>query len=95
MDELIRRAIQQRRVIEFTLHGLLRVAEPHLFGVCKGSKQLLVFQIRGESRSGGLPYWRRVEVAEIKGLRMLDEIFASRLATPPQSGWDLILARVQ
>jgi hypothetical protein len=91
MDELVRRAVLERRLVEFNLHGLQRVAEPHLYGICKGVEQILVFQVGGQSRSGGLPNWRRVDVVEMSGLRVLDDFFAARLeALPP--GWDQILA---
>lgn len=96
MDALIRQAIRERRLVEFSLHGLHRVAEPHLYGIHRGSAQMLVYQVRGASRSGGLPYWRRIELAQVTGLRLLEEHFeATRLETDQPTGWDQILAVVQ
>jgi hypothetical protein len=96
IDELIRRAIRERRLIEFTLHGLPRVAEPHVYGVCKRTPQLLMYQVRGQSRSGGLPDWRRVDVSEMQGTRILDEVFSTpRMAIDRHTGWDLVLARLE
>jgi hypothetical protein len=96
MDELIRRAIRERRLIEFTLHGLPRVAEPHVYGVCKRTTQLLIYQVRGQSRSGGLPDWRRVDILEMQGARLLDEVFSTpRMAMERHKGWDRVFARVE
>jgi hypothetical protein len=95
-DELIRRAIRERRLIEFMLHGLQRVAEPHVYGAYRGTTQLLIYQVRGQSRSGGLPDWRRVDVSEMRNALLSDE----RFATPRVTGrglteWDLVFARVE
>ena len=68
-DELIRTAIRERRLVEFRLHGLRRISEPHLYGIYKGARQILVYQISGESRSGDLPDWRRADLEEILGLQ--------------------------
>jgi hypothetical protein len=96
VDALIRQAIRERRLIEFWLHGLHRVAEPHLYGIHNGAAQMLVYQVGGASRSGGLPYWRRIDLAEVSGLRVLHERFeATRLEAGRPSGWDEILAVVQ
>ncbi len=94
MDAQVRQAIRERRLLEFWLHGLHRVAEPHLYGRHKGVVQLLVYQVRGESRSGGLPSWRRVDLAEVSGLRLLDEGFEAKRLTGLPAGWDEVLAVV-
>jgi hypothetical protein len=95
VEHLICAAIAERRLIEFRLHGLRRVAEPHLYGRHKGVLQLLVYQVGGDSRSGGLPYWRRIDLDEISELRMLEERFeAVRLPGGKPQAWDAILAQV-
>jgi hypothetical protein len=92
LNRLIRGAIRERQLIEFWLHGLRRVAEPHVYGVHKGIFQLLVYQTAGESRSGRLPAWRRVDLSEVSGLRVLDERFlGSRLPPSRHKDWDQIL----
>lgn len=95
MDALIRQAILERRLVEFWLHGLRRVAEVHLYGVHKGVTQLLVYQVAGESKSGGLPYWRRVDVLEMSRLRLLAEGFSGRRLSSRPDGWDQILLMVE
>jgi hypothetical protein len=75
LDSIIREAISQGRLLEFYYDGLRRVVEPYVYGAYKGRLQLLCYQIQGESASGKLPDWRRVNVAEISGLRLLEESF--------------------
>jgi hypothetical protein len=94
--ELIRRAIHEKNLIEFQLQGLRRIAEPHLLGLYKGARQLLFYQVQGESRSGDLPAWRRADLAEMSGLRLLEEGFEGpRLPSERHTQWDTVLARVE
>lgn len=96
IDELIRTAIREKRLIEFRLHGLRRLAEPHLYGIYKGARQLLVYQVGGESKSGDLPDWRRADLLEISGLRLLEQTFPGpRMASTRHTQWDLVLTRVE
>ena len=55
IDQLLREAIRSKRLIEFEYDGLRRVAEPHDYGVQNGIMKLLVYQVRGDSKSGRLP----------------------------------------
>lgn len=96
IDELIRTALREKRLVEFRLHGLRRIAEPHLYGVYKGAPQLLVYQVGGESKSGDLPDWRRADLLEISGLRLLEQTFAGpRMASSRHTQWDVVLGRVE
>jgi hypothetical protein len=91
VDRLVCQAIQERRLIEFSLHGLPRIAEVHLYGTHKGAQQMLVYQVGGASKSGGLPHWRRVALGDVTGLRLLDERFTEmRLSEPHPAGWDSV-----
>ena len=96
IDEVVRTAIRERRLIEFWLQGLRRIAEPHLYGIHKATRQLLVYQVGGESRSGDLPDWRRTDLAEMSGLRLLEDTFAGpRISSSRHTQWDVVLARVE
>ena len=96
VEQLLRQAIRERRLVVFWLHGLRRVGEPHLYGVHKGVVQLLLYQTIGESRSGGLPAWRRLNLDEIHGLRALEERFAGgRLRGTRHGDWDQVLEVVE
>ena len=97
MDQLIRAAIANKQLVEFIYHKLRRVAEPHVYGTLHGKHQLLTYQVAGESSSGGLPNWRRVELSEVSGLRLLEEHFEDPRPTPSgkRSKFDVVLAVVE
>lgn len=89
-------AIQARRVLEFSYHGKYRVAKPHIYGIFNGLHQLLTFQTAGDSASGDLPNWRRLNVDELSDLRITDEVFPGTRpqASGKQSKFDAIIAAV-
>ncbi len=97
VDAIIRAAIREKRLLRFTYHDLDRIAEPHVYGIHKGKSQLLVFQIRGQSSSGGLPNWRRIDLDEVTNMQALDETFPGPRPTPSgeHSKFDTVLAVVQ
>lgn len=97
MDDIIKTAIFEKKLLEFTYDGLQRIAEPHVYGVKDGKYELLVYQIRGQSRSGGLPNWRRVELRKISNMRILDESFPGSRPTlsGKHSNFDTTIAIVR
>ncbi|HEY6478268.1 MAG TPA: hypothetical protein VI456_16935, partial [Polyangia bacterium] len=76
VDEGLRQAIGEKRLIAFDLDGCERIAEPHDYGIVDGDKRLFFYQVGGVSRSGRPLGWRWAVVARISGLRLLDERFA-------------------
>jgi hypothetical protein len=96
VDELLCRAIAERRLIAFSYDGHPRVAEPHDFGVIDGEKKLLCYQVGGASRSGRPLGWRWAAVARISGLRLLDDHFPGPRPTPSgrHQRWDVLYASV-
>ena len=95
IDELIRTAISSKSIIEFGYHGHHRIAEPHVYGIHSGRKQLLVYQIGGQSASGKIPGWRRVNVDEIASARITSQVFAGQQPYPSgKLAFDTILAAV-
>lgn len=95
-DQRIRFAIAEKRLLQFSLQGLPRVAEPHDYGVRKGVPQLLVYQIGGESRTGKLPDWRWVVLSRASGFEVLDETFDGGRNGDDRkhANWDRVYARV-
>jgi len=97
IDRAIRKAIEEKRLIEFCFHDLIRIGEPHDYGLRNGTDQLLVYQVGGKSHSGGLPNWRWVKVAEISELKLLKATFDGN--RPPPSGrhiaWNELYLRVE
>ncbi|AFU57122.1 zinc finger C2H2 domain-containing protein [Candidatus Nitrososphaera gargensis Ga9.2] len=96
MDDLVRTAIMSKNVIEFSYHGYHRIAEPHVFGIHNGRKQLLVYQTGGQSSSGKIPGWRRVNVDEITSARITAQTFVGQRPFPSgeHSNFDTIIAVV-
>jgi hypothetical protein len=96
-DEVIRRAIAERRVVRFALDGIVRVAEPHDYGVRNGKRQLLVFQVGGASGSGGLPDWRWIDLARASNFELLEQAFPGGRVAPSgrHARWDQLFARVE
>jgi hypothetical protein len=96
-DQRIRFAIAHKRLLKFRLYDVLRIAEPHDYGIRRGAPQLLVYQVGGKSRSGRLPAWRWVVLGHASDFEVLDETFAgSRNAeTRDHAEWDKVFARVE
>ena len=94
MEDLISTAIAERRMIAFRFRGLPRVGEPHLLGEHGGVMQLLVYQTAGFSNSGPLPQWRRLNLNDIRELRLLPDTFGGP-RTDSYHGWTRVVARVR
>ena len=95
-DDLLRKAIAERRLVSFTLHARPRIGEPHDYGLVGGVPTLFLYQTGGESKSGRPLGWRNAVLAEISDLRLLKKRFAG--ARPAPSGrhkkWDVLYASV-
>ena len=94
IDQLLRTAIEQKRLIQFTYKNNPRIVEPHDYGVHKGQIKLFGYQVGGRS-SEPLPNWRWSLVTSIADLRLLNQTFPGR--RPTTSGkhhqWDQIFVR--
>ena len=53
LDETIRTAIAQKRLVRIRYDGRVRVAEPHDYGIRKGVERLLGYQLRETPREPG------------------------------------------
>lgn len=96
MESEIITAIAAKKVLSFMYRGLLRIVEPHVYGVHDGEAQLLGYQIRGRSSTGIVPDWRRFQLREIQGLQTLEEGFPGRRSflSGKHSHWDRQIAVV-
>lgn len=97
MDELIRQAIAERRLVAYRYNGQRRVGEPHLYGTMNGRPMLLVYQTEGTSFAGPYPNWRRLSLDGISRLTITGRSFEhSRLrADAMESEWTEIWAMVR
>jgi hypothetical protein len=96
IDQVLRTAITETRLIRLRYLGRERIVEPHDYGEHKGSVKLLAYQVGGSS-SGRLPNWRWMEVQQISDAQLLDQTFAG--GRPVASGkhheWDKLFIRVK
>lgn len=96
MEKLILEAIADKRLIEFYYQNLLRIVEPHVYGVTNGAQQVLGYQTGGRSSNGGLPDWRRFDLNQMSRLTILAQTFPGRRSIPSgkHSSWDSRIAIV-
>jgi predicted DNA-binding transcriptional regulator YafY len=96
LEPLIRRALAERRLLEFTYHDHVRRVEPHALGrLTDGDVVLLAWQVAGGSRSEPPPGWRNFLLTDIEGLELLVETFTPRPDyRPEKTKLRVILAEV-
>jgi hypothetical protein len=94
VDELLRAAIEQKRLVSFVYKDSPRVIEPHDYGIQNGSVKVLGYQVGGSS-SGPLPNWRWFEVNLISDIRLLTDHFAGgRPGSGKHHQWSHLFRRV-
>jgi hypothetical protein len=77
LHEQLCAAITRRSLVMFEYGDLIRVVEPHRFGVNSAGHAMLSGWLRaGYSRSDPAGGWRNYLVSEIKALQLLDAPFA-------------------
>lgn len=97
LDQQIRFAIENKRLIEVTYHGKPRVAEPHDYGVQKSVERLFVYQRTSPASSGrSKANWRLLDVPKVEGLVVLNETFQGSRGREHtrHMTWDVLYARV-
>lgn len=96
MDESIRRAIAEKRLLEIRYKRAVRLAEPHDYGVIDGTERLLIFQLHGPDSGKGAAGWRLLDVVKIESCAVTDQTFAgSRGQSHKQHyQWETLYARV-
>jgi len=96
VDELIRTAIREKRLIQVVYKSKRRIVEPHDYGVRKGLVKLLSYQVGGDS-SGPIPNWRWMEADFISDILLLDRRFRGGRPTPSGNHhqWDQLFLRVE
>jgi hypothetical protein len=96
LDQLLRTAIEQTRLLRLRYRNKDRIVEPHDYGKHNGVIKLLTYQIGGSS-SGPLPNWRWMETDLISNAQLLDQTFPG--GRPTAAGkhhtWDKLFLRVK
>ena len=95
LDQLIRSAIRNKRLVRFQYQNKERVVEPHDYGIQNGIVRLFCWQVGGHS-SGRIPGWRMFDVEGMKNCKMLDKHFAgNREVAGKHHQWDEVFIRVE
>jgi len=100
VDTQLRFAIADKHLIEFSYHGRRRIAEPHDYGVKKGTVRLLVYQQQasgaGNASGRGAEGWRLLNVAEILECSVLEDTFPGSRGDVHHRHytWDILYTRV-
>jgi hypothetical protein len=96
LDQLLRTAIAETRLIRLRYRDRERIVEPHDYGEHKGIIKILTYQVGGSS-GGPLPNWRWMELEQISDVHLLDQTFPG--GRPTLSGkhhkWDKLFIRVK
>jgi hypothetical protein len=79
----------------FQYQDCQRTAEPHDYGIVEGMRKLLVYQIRGESKTKSMG-WKLIKENEIHRLHVLEEPFPGGRTVPSgkHKKWDQLFMRV-
>jgi predicted DNA-binding transcriptional regulator YafY len=76
MENIIKKAIQNKHLLEFMYKDELRVVEPYTFGVSKkGNDILSAYQIDGSSSSSSDLGWRLFTLDKIDDIKLSDNCF--------------------
>lgn len=96
LENSIRRAIAEKRLLELRYKGASRVAEPHDYGVIDGTERLLVFQLHGPDSGKGAVGWRLLDLARIESCVVTDRTFTGSRGESHQRHyrWVTLYARV-
>ncbi len=79
MEDQLRQALAEQRVVSFRYHGHARRVEPHALGRAGGGRlALLGWQVAGGSASEPPPGWRTFVLAEITGFKLTRQTFSTR-----------------
>ena len=96
LDQLLRTAIEQTRLLRLRYRNKDRIVEPHDYGQHNGVIKLLAYQVGGAS-SGPLPNWRWMETDLITDAELLNQKFPGGrgAASGKHHRWDKLFLRVK
>jgi hypothetical protein len=97
LDERIRHAIAEKQLLEIGYKRVVRLVEPHDYGVIDGTERLLVFQLRARDSGEGAVGWRLLDVAKIEKCVVTDQTFDGGRGQSHQKHyrWETLYARVR
>ena len=91
IDQELRLAITNKRLVKLSYNGTLRTVEPHDYGVKNGIVRLFAYQLHVK------PGWRWFDVEKIAELAVLETVFKGSRGSAHQNHhvWDIVYARVK
>lgn len=76
MENIIKKAIENKQLLSFVYNDKNRIVEPYTFGYShKGDDTLIAYQVEGGSNSSKDLGWRQFIIDNIKNLVLLDNKF--------------------
>jgi hypothetical protein len=77
VEQLLTKAVRQRRIATFRYRGLIRTVEPHILGESAATRRPMLsgYQIGGASDSADLPSWRTFYVEDITDVHVTEAPF--------------------
>lgn len=76
MNEIISKAIKERKKLRLNYNGGWRIVQPYCYGVSKDERESLrAFQKEGYSKKGKNVDWKFIDIKRIKEIEILDDIF--------------------
>ena len=97
MNEVIKSAIENKKVIEFYYKDNLRIVEPFVYGISRtGKESLRAFQVAGTSADSNSVSWKLFTIEKLSNLIVKEESFVGdrELYNPDDSVITTIFARV-
>ena len=95
LDQQLRYAIANKRLLQIYYEGAQRVIEPHDYGVKKGVVSLLAYQLQSSdpSKTSG---WRLLHLSKISECVVLEQTFKGSRGEESQQhhNWDVLYLRV-
>ncbi|MEC4848988.1 MAG: hypothetical protein RI100_07360 [Nitrosarchaeum sp.] len=89
MDEMIREAMSEKKLVSFDYDSFHRIAELHVYGRQNDKNGILAHQIGGQSSDGDLG-WKIMYVNKITNMKVLDETFqGKRETTGKHTSWEI------
>lgn len=94
-------AIIKKRLVRITYHGVVRIGEPHDYGIQRSIAKLLFYQLQAMSDEGhrwkAETGWRMLEVTKIESCILSPKVFPGSRGSSHRKhlAWDELFARVK
>jgi len=99
IDERMRFAIANRRLLQVRYDDAVRILEPHDYGVLNKTEKLFAYQQRNLTRPTNErdTHWRLLELSKIEECVVLDETFPGSRGDEHSKhlAWEILYARVR